>query len=1178
MQRSGAATRRFYAAFYQLTVRSANPTRPCVAGASLVSRRANSTMSKRTDFIRSGSPRKTYPMKSFPGTTQLLERAPVQSTTDLPQGSLEAWGHAVRDRSSDGVTLELSVPGWALRAPDVTRSARTYEVQVREPDNQNVEGDFDLRPVLLSGLPDDVKAVWRTIHDTGSREVPRSPALPAKITIPNPRPLPWRYIHGGTRDRVFDAFFCIPESAWRPLAEHGCIQWFQQDFGVQTEVLGVRDSFTYLRLKGERHFVTLAINRLQQANRWTDSEAVERYNSIRRSVEQGSLPSSVPLEKPSGFNPREDSFKADQHRSETKVRIRRFAVPEPLPQFEDPQSGLMAQIQQIPGIKAIRWRPMAGSRHYLQLLGTDPALELAMAMLEEHLCAFLFDRSSGKPARIDQLRIPESDFQPAETTHFAWVKVPDGPVDMSAIIPDMKRSLRAADCTIEQFRAGGRADLMLRGTEEAVNFAILGCQESMNIHRAHLGYPSAKPEIHKMGLIQDISKLTPWEDLASVELDRGTAAADPLAGLRLMTASEYAAQKKTRVSSASAGRVTNRREHAAASNRNNIEAEPRPSDPDAKQENLRYALRHLTQPVAVVTSTMPKKGRDEKVESEGVESEGIESEGVESEGVESEGVESEGVESGPGPRGVTVSSFCSVSFDPEPVISFNLRVPSRTWEAILATRNMNVILLAASRRGAAVAHAFTQPYEHPSEPFEFLEAKGASVTTGPGLRSPPGITWRNAVYATIQARLLKKSVLVGDHMIVVARVNHVRLEGESTNEKYGGLAYSMRGYRRLGDEMTPWESRWPVVEPVNTQPKTAKPHPAKTEPTELSTDESQDLWKGFMEDFMEDFEKGDRTPAETQGSPANQGQEGQPSSDVKDVGPSSPIMDEESLRHVLSETEASYATKGLPSKTANENPMLAEALKAAAGAYDESPNTATTPTASTLQNADTIVGPASDASEKKKRNERPHWIMRGKKKPFERTFSTWTRSQNRSYSTSTSTSPDPSNKKTLNSTVEDFLCQIPTNNRLYNNLIAAQREAEKLESQVADGKIPAHEIAQVQNESQAIRRRVARELAWRNAQDLRVLLDQGHVGSERAQWLETSLEEGQAILLQEAKLLRAELEKGRLVEEEFEGAKAALMRDYEEFEGLLKRLRDFVDEDDVGGQQDEAGSSRSGRP
>jgi hypothetical protein len=431
---------------------------------------------------------------------------------------------------------------------------------------------------------------------------------------------------------------------------------------VQTEVLGVNDSFTYLRLKGGRHPVTLATNCLQQANRWTDSEAVQRYNSIRRSVEQGSLPSPVPSEKPSGSKPREDSFKADHTRSETKVRIRRFAVPEPLQrQFEDPQSGLMAQIKQDSGIIAIRYRLMAGSRHYLQLLGTDPALERAMPMLEKHLCAGLVD-GRGKPASIDQLRIPESDFQPAEPTHFAWVKVPDGPVDMRAIIPDTRKTLRATDCTIEQFRAGGRADLMLRGTEEAVNFAILGCQESMDTHRAKHGYPSAKPEIHKMGLIQDISKVTPWEDFASAELDGGTAdsgiqsksvlkkvlqkdeesrfsgqadskAADPLAGL--MTASEYAEQKKTRVSasdrkaadpqaqskpalkgtrqqemevsSESVGRKTNGREHAAASNGNNIEAEPRPSDPDNKQENLRYALRHLTQPVALVTSTMPKK-------------------------------------------------------------------------------------------------------------------------------------------------------------------------------------------------------------------------------------------------------------------------------------------------------------------------------------------------------------------------------------------------------------------------------------------------------------------------------------------------------------------------------------------------------------------------------------------
>jgi hypothetical protein len=99
-----------------------------------------------------------------------------------------------------------------------------------------------------------------------------------------------------------------------------------------------------------------------------------------------------------------------------------------------------------------------------------------------------------------------------------------------------------------------------------------------------------------------------------------------------------------------------------------------------------------------------------------------------------------------------------------------------------------------------------------------------------------------------------------------------------------------------------------------------------------------------------------------------------------------------------------------------------------------------------------------------------------------------------------------------------------------------------------------------------------------------VLLDQGHVSPERAQWLETNLEQGQAILLKEAKLLRAELEEGKLMKEEFEGTKAALMKDYEEFEGLLKRLREFLDEDDVGvaegeqQQQQEAVSSGSGRP
>jgi flavin reductase (DIM6/NTAB) family NADH-FMN oxidoreductase RutF len=1356
MQRTGAATRRFYAAFYQLTVRSANPTRRCVAGTSLTCRRANSTTtgkSKRSEAIRPGSQRILYPQKAFPKSSWLLEQAPVQSTAERPFGSLEAWDHVVRDRSLNSVTLEISVPRWVLRTLDLTQTAKINEVQVRLPDNKDGDGDFDLRPVLLSGDPVDVRAVWRALHDAGAREAPRQPIWSrSKLNkIPNevPRPPPpiWRFTFNEPAEGPCDAYFCIPESAWQRLAEAGCVQWFQQDYGVQTDDLGVYNTCTYLRLTGEPPSIFRATKFLQQANRWTSSQAVERYEFIRDCVNSGPDPNrglrNESLAKDGGLETRKPIRLANGKwqsaanmlpRSDKRVRLRRFAVPEPLQrQFEDPDSDLLAKIQKQTGLEALRYRPMAGSRYYLQVLGNDAALGHALPVLEELLCP-IEDDGSRVPLGIDQHQIMEYDFRPADATHFAWIKVP-GSFDMDAIKSQIRRKVRDSDCLAQKFRAGGKEDLMLRGTEEAVELCIAIIQERIDDHRAKNDMPAAKLKVHKLGPIQDISKMTPWEDFmaesdgkaegsqtppisasedarqkdtriysmtdkkasgprvqpwedfssdggsvrkvessqvqpksaskgsrqeeAQVHWMSGSKAADsqmmPLEDMperlnlaftdvtpkeigissrkaadpqvQTEPASKDIKQEETKTSAASASTVTNSRaKDAAASNDINNEAfeQGKQSHNERLGDYLRSALRHLTQPVALVTSTMPVKSVEDVDQA--------------------------------GPRGVTVSSFCTVSLAPEPIISFNLRVPSRTWDAIEASKSLNISLLAASPEGAAVAHAFTLPYEQPFEPFKQLETLGASVNPRPGRGNPRDIAWDKAIYARINANLLPKiCVRVGDHMVVFARVKYVRQDESSTHARDGALAYGMRGYRSLGDGIKPMEmepvaprvediepvKEEPVkVEPVKVEPVEEKPpktKPVKKSPTwkegraappevgpdnpvetkqpktkppktklakeqsesvvetdgqELSQAQSQDLWKAFMDGYVEDLEKDDPNPAETQGSSApadlTTNEEGQASKDLKDVGPSSPIMDEESLRQVLGETEASYSSKGLPSQTANENPMLAEALKAAAGAYDETPVAETkSPITSTSQNPDTTTESSSDATQNKTpSNHSKHvkngpWGMNTKnKKPSNRTFSTWNRSQTRSYSTSNDPK-SPTSDKISKSTVEDFLCQIPTNNRLYNNLIAAQRQAEKLEKLVSNGKVAADEIAEVEAESQAIRRRVARELAWRNAQDLRVLLDQGHISPERAQWLETNLEQGQAILLKEAKLLREELEEEKLLKEEFEGGKAALMKDYEEFEGLLKRLREFVDEDDVGAQgggQQEAGSSGAGRP
>jgi flavin reductase (DIM6/NTAB) family NADH-FMN oxidoreductase RutF len=1286
MQRHGAATRRFYAAFYQLTVRSANPTRSCVAGASLVPRRTNSTTtgrSKRSPILGPEPRRILYPQKRLPKPSELLEYAVVHSTAERPFESLGAWDHAIREKSSNNIVVEISVPAWVLHTLDLTQTAKINEVLVRLPDSKYGEGEFSLRSVSLAGDPNDVRTVWKVLHDAGSRAAPRQPTWSSPKSnripdeIPEPRPSPWRFTFNQSETGLCDAYFCIPESGWRPLAENGCVQWFRQEYGVETDDLGVYDTCTYLHLKGDRFSLLSATRFLQQAHKWTYGQAQERHGFIRDSVNRGPDPTSGPLDalhSRSGTlrplcaaNGKSQNDVTELPGTERRVRLRRFAVPEPLQrQFEDPD--LLAKLKQEWGLEALRYRPMAGSRYYLQVLGTDAALEHTIPALENLLCSRK-DDGSGAPLYVGHPQIPEHRFQPADATHFAWIKLPE-PFDMKGIAVGMHRKLRFSDCTVQKFRAGGKEDLILRGTEEGIELATAGIQEQVNVRRAEHEKPAAKVETHKMGLIQDISEMTPWEDSMEEESSwnsRGLSkpaweypsqeekrfpsasdskAAEPqvqpqfaLGGVKWRNGAFVSSapdreftnpqvqpqpalkdvkRKEIKVSPASASTVTSSQtEDAAASKDNNNEAERQDNGQSGEQRGdyLRSALRQLTQPVALVTSIMPANSVNDA--------------------------------SPGGPRGVTVSSFCTVTLQPEPIISFNLRVPSRTWDAINTSRGLQVSLLTASPEGAAAAHAFTLPYERPHEPFERLESLGASVRTLSGRHGRPHIVWDKAIYARVNANLLSNQcICVGDHMIVVAKVNHVRLKESSTHPDAGALAYGMRGYRRLGDEIKPMEDgavapKVEGVEPVKVEPveeKLAKLKPVKKIPTwkegsaaapkvrpvepveaepvetkpaktksksakkklkkqsrsvvetqgqEPSKEQSQ-TWQEYKNAFLEELENKDAEPPTN--STANE-QEQAPK-DLKDIGPSSPIMDEESLREVLEETEASYSTKGLPSQTANENPMLAEALKAAAGAYDESPvaEVESPITSTPSQTPDTTTESSSDAPQDKTPSLHSQHIKDGpwgmnasKNKPSNRTFSTWTRSQTRSYSTSNDPkSPPP--EKILKSTVEDFLCQIPTNNRLYNNLIAAQRQAEKLEKLVADGKVPAEEIDEVEAESQAIRRRVARELAWRNAQDLRVLLDQGHVSPERAQWLETNLEQGQAILLKEAKLLRAELEEGRLVKEEFEGGKAALMKDYEEFEGLLKRLREFVDEDDVGvaegeqQRQQEAVSSGAGRP
>lgn len=123
-------------------------------------------------------------------------------------------------------------------------------------------------------------------------------------------------------------------------------------------------------------------------------------------------------------------------------------------------------------------------------------------------------------------------------------------------------------------------------------------------------------------------------------------------------------------------------------------------------------------------------------------------------------------------------------------------------------------ILTARPQGAALAHAFTQPYDEPSEPFHRLQQLGVvvSVSRPDGAETVPTLEWDGALIARFEATVLEsKCINVGDHIIVVAEVYDVFFppaaegseEVDTEIDSVEGLSYAMRGYRGVGPNIDP---------------------------------------------------------------------------------------------------------------------------------------------------------------------------------------------------------------------------------------------------------------------------------------------------------------------------------------------------------------------------------------
>lgn len=177
------------------------------------------------------------------------------------------------------------------------------------------------------------------------------------------------------------------------------------------------------------------------------------------------------------------------------------------------------------------------------------------------------------------------------------------------------------------------------------------------------------------------------------------------------------------------------------------------------------------------------------------------------------------------PRGMTMSSFTSLSLRPTPIVTFNIATPSRTLDAVTRSREFNIHVLSGDVEGARVAEWFRRGNADglgvfdqgrmwegcgceyivapPEEQQQQRQQQKQREVEGEG-EVAPLLRGKGVLYA-MRCRVLDDTpagglVRVRDHVVVLAEVVEI-VEGEGGPAEVFGLAYADRRYRVVGDTM-----------------------------------------------------------------------------------------------------------------------------------------------------------------------------------------------------------------------------------------------------------------------------------------------------------------------------------------------------------------------------------------
>lgn len=518
-------------------------------------------------------------------------------------------------------------------------------------------------------------------------------------------------------------------------------------------------------------------------------------------------------------------------------------------------------------------------------------------------------------------------------------------------------------------------------------------------------------------------------------------------------------------------------------------------------------------------------------------------------------------------RGVTISSFTAVTLAPEPIVSFNLKLPSRTWDAISASRHLRVHFLTATRRGASIADVFTRPYEQPYQGFQILEDAGVTISSGASTTCPNAQTGvppivldprRKGVLCSLFATLLpEKCVEVGDHVIVVAQVKSQMPHNENGEASpllnTMGLSYTMGGYRGPDGIIVP-EGK-----------ENAK---AQSEVSQTPNTETREQFENLASDISD--------------SPDDLGESILLEQTMDEVSHSAGA---ESLKpsdfdHPELEDDPVYDVLRLTRDVVNDGSEIDIYAHMSESGEDNGPESSTS--AQEIRPSKQHDDSAHNVSSR--RNEGIS-LASGGVETTRRSFSTFVHQGigKRAYST---TSPSAAaelthivHPSTLQTTVSDYL-SIPDDarplvhrvRRVWRRKQEAKLARERLAAATSgENPLSQEEATQLHHDASNKERIVAKKLAWNATLDLRVMLDKGRYDAwfyGRVGFLEGCVEQGQAVLLEEAKILRGMLEQGKVDKERFGLIKEKLNSDYAMMVTETTRLRQIVEEEGEGAWED----------